>query len=114
MKKSELKALIKEVVEEIGQQFYKNQLYIRATGQNQRGGGTSNWLKIRRIEDEGDSYAFFVVIRGHERSVGISKSDIKSGRGIPNLGFRVRSMPATVNTVLYHYFGKDVTGDKNL
>ena len=41
MKKSELKALIKEVVEEIGQQFYKNQLYIRATGQNQRGGGTS-------------------------------------------------------------------------
>lgn len=110
MKKSELKALIREVVEEVAQQdLYKDQLYIRATGANQRAGGTSRWLKITRIEDEGDSYAFYVMISGEERSVGVSKEQIKSGQGTPNLAFKVRSMPATVNTVLMHYFGKSVT-----
>ncbi len=108
MKKSELKNLINEVIEEMSQDFYKDQLYLRATGPNQRAGGTSKWLKIRKIEDEGDSYAFFVIIRGEERSVGISKETIKSGKGTPNLEFQVRSMPATVNTVLHHYFSGNV------
>ena len=88
--------------------YHKDQLYIKATGANQYAGGSKNWLKIRSINDEGTSYTFHVVIRGMEKFVEITKKSIKSGEGTPNLAFRIRSMPATVDSVLTHYFGKPV------
>ena len=106
MKKSELKQIIREVIEEV-QGEYANQLYIRAKGANQKAGGTRNWLKIWKIEDIGDEYEVSVVINGMKKSVGLPKKMIDSGEGFPNLEFRIRSMPATAKMVIDQYFGKD-------
>ena len=87
------------------EQFYKDQLYVRATGVNILMGGSPNWLKIKRIEDRNDEYELWVTIRGFEKSVGIPKEWIKSGVAPENLKFRVHGQPCSIRTVLMHYYG---------
>lgn len=89
------------------QKYYKNELSIRATGDNRYMGGSCNWLKIRRIEieDNGKEYALYVKIRGFEKAVGIRIEWIKSGIHPENLKFRVQGMPCSIYAVLMHYYG---------
>jgi len=103
IKLAELKQLVREVVAETSQNFYKNELYIRSTGENRYGdGGMGRWFKIRKIEDEEKSFVFYVMSQGAEMSVRIDKSLL--GKGHPNLAFKIRSMPATIVDVLHHYY----------
>ena len=88
------------------EEFYKDQLCVRATGVNILMGGSPNWLKIKRIEDRNDEYELWVTIRGFEKSVGIPKEWIKSGQRPEYLKFKVRGQPCSIRTVLTHYYGK--------
>lgn len=101
------RSVLKQLIREVAGEFYKDQLFLRATGANKYAyGGMGRWFKIIRIEDEGDSFGFYVVSRGRELSVGVSKERIKqkTGNPTPNLAFKIRSMPATVMDVLHHYY----------
>jgi len=87
-------------------EFYKDQLYVKATGANRYAGGSNNWLKIRKIEKGPAPHEFtlFVNIGGQEKEVGVNRNEPS-----PNLAFKVRSMPASLHTVLMHYFGGPIT-----
>lgn len=83
---------------------HNNHLYIRATGQNRYAGGSKGrWLKIRRIEDQGKDYAIFIHNEGMEKVFMISKEELKKDH-VPNVAFRIRSMPASARMVINHYF----------
>lgn len=83
---------------------HNNQLYIRATGRNRYAGGSGGrWLKIRRIEDQGKDYAVFIHNEGMEKVFMISKEELKQDH-VPNVAFRIRSMPASARMVINHYF----------
>ena len=84
----------------------RNRLSLRATGNNRYMGGSSNWLNIRRIEDLGDEYALFVMVRGFEKSIGIPKERIKSGEPTLYLKFRVDGQPCSINNILAYYYGE--------
>jgi len=79
-------------------------IFIRATGQNRYAGGSKGrWLKIRRIEDQGKDYAIFIHNEGMEKVFMISKEELKKDH-VPNVAFRIRSMPASARMVINHYF----------
>ena len=87
------------------QQWNKDQLYVKATSDNRYAGGSTSWLKIRRIEEDKHEYSMFVNIRGNEKSVGISKSSLEAKERNENLKFRVGGQPASSHAVLQHYYG---------
>ena len=50
-------------------------LYIKAVGNNRYAGGTCNWLLVRRIKENKDSYEISVKIKGEEKFTDISKNN---------------------------------------
>lgn len=75
--------------------------YIRATGSNQLGDGTSRWLKIRSFVKYKDEYEVGTVIRGMKKFVTVSPNWTKYlefAKGWPGL------MPVSLYTVIKHYY----------